>query len=92
MAESGYKRVGLWVPQERVALLKELKAQLVSDLDFEQLRDFLACSYLLMADDPECSVSDRKFARHKLRELGVARVRSVATAHAAPSASERSPA
>lgn len=70
MSEAGYKRVSLWVPEERVALLKELKAQLLEDSDFDALLDFVTVSYRAMLDDPECDWADKGYAWDKLRELG----------------------
>jgi hypothetical protein len=88
MLDAGFKRVNLWVPQERVALLKELKAQLVDDRDFEALRDFLACSYLAMLEDPDCDDRDRSCARAALVELGVATAASGASEEALASSSD----
>lgn len=70
MAEAGYKRVNLWVPEERVALLKELKSQLLDEADFDALLDFVTVSYRAMLTDPYCDDEDREFARAKLRDLG----------------------
>lgn len=85
-AQAGFKRVSLWVPADRVPLLKELKSQLVQDYDFEALMDFVTCSYRHMLDDPECTPGDREFALKSLQRLGVAPTPSVAREDATPSA------
>lgn len=70
MRETGHKRVSFWVPAERVSLLKELKAQLVKEADYEALMDFVTCSLREMLSDPECNELDRAFASKKLALLG----------------------
>lgn len=86
MLEAGFKRVNLWVPEEHVAILKELKAQLVdgSAETFDALRDFVSVSYRAMLTDPECDDVDREVARQALRDLGVAPAVSVANEDATP--------
>lgn len=73
MSDAGFKRVNLWVPEQHVALLKELKSQLVhgDEHTFEALRDFVSCTYRAMLEDPRCDDIDRLVAIHALRELGV---------------------
>lgn len=84
MRETGYKRVSFWVPAERVALLKELKAQLVNEADYEALKDFVTCSLREMLSDPKCEECDRAYATNKLALLGVAPTSSGAREDATP--------
>ena len=85
MLDAGYKRVGLWVPAERVELFKELKRQLLDDSDYQALSDFVLCSYWSMLEDPDCDDLDRAFARQRLRELGASPAASGASEDALPS-------
>lgn len=88
MIDAGYKRVNLWVPEQHVPILKELKDQLshASAEDFEALRDFVAFPYEGMLTDPECDDVDRLVARRALRDLGF----SAATSEASEDGSPRS--
>jgi hypothetical protein len=79
MLDAGFKQVKLWVPEERVPLLKELKSQLVDEADYEALLDFVTVSYRAMLEDPECDDLDRQVARQALADLGALPAASAAS-------------
>jgi hypothetical protein len=88
--EAGFKRVNMYVPAQYVPIIKELKAQLCdgSDGQFEDLRQFVACTYEAMLVDPSCDDTDREVARRALRELAAVPAPSEAREEAAPSSDQ----
>ncbi|XUU60002.1 hypothetical protein ACRAQ6_10545 [Erythrobacter sp. HA6-11] len=70
MKEAGFKRVGIWVPAEEMALVKELRVWLSEGHPHmvEDLRQFFTSFYEQMAEDNYYE-GDREFALGRLKAL-----------------------
>lgn len=87
--ESGYMRVGIWIPKQERALIRELREFLdeAPPERIEELKDFFRSDYEFWLTDPEITPTERAFAEKRLRELAAAPAASSASEEERPVAS-----